>query len=345
MLDNLLSQLPVGVRETVARLLLAFVALLLTWVFRSALSRLIIGPLRRRAAKTPGTLDDSLIDILERPVQLLILAVGLSLAVQILAMDEATNRFIGQLIRTLVIFAVGLAVYQAVNVISFSSAQLRTITGIVIEARLVPFMRVAMRLVIIALATTIIIQAWGYDVSGLIAGLGLGGLAFSLAAKDTVENLFGFSAIVTDRPFEVGDYIVTADAEGTVENVGLRSTAIRRPDQARVTVPNSRMSTGPVTNWSRLVKRQISFTLGLTYDTTGAQMQTLLDRLRALLTGHPRVEKGSVSVFFTEFGENALKISISAYLLIPDGGQFMHEREALNLNIMQIIGELGLSLA
>src|SRR5947208_14792157 len=94
-------------------------------------------------------------------------------------------------------------------------------------------------MIVLALALVIIIQVWGYDVTGLIAGLGLGGLALSLAAQDTLSNVFGFAAIVSDRPFVVGEYIKTKDVEGAVERVGLRSSRVRQIDQAIVAVPNN----------------------------------------------------------------------------------------------------------
>src|SRR3982751_4471798 len=126
----------------------------------------------------------------------------------------------------------------------------------------------ATKTILMALALVIIIQEWGYDVSGLVAGLGLGGLAFSLAAKDTVENLFGFTTIVSDQPFVVGEFIKSNDIEGTVEHVGIRSTRIRQQDQSYVIVPNSKLASAPILNWSRLNKRWYNTTLRVSYNAT-----------------------------------------------------------------------------
>src|SRR5262249_35855949 len=132
------------------------------------------------------------------------------------------------------------------------------------------------KLLFIVLAVLVIVQEWGYDPSGLIAGLGIGGLAISLAAQDTVKNLFGFTTIVGDQPFTVGDFIKTADVEGTVEHVGVRSTRIRRQDQAYVTVPNSVLANSAILNWSRLSKRWIDMTLRITYDASRSDILKLL---------------------------------------------------------------------
>src|SRR5262249_8920002 len=151
-------------------------------------------------------------------------------------------------------------------------------------------------------------QEWGYDVTGLIAGLGLGGLAISLAAQDTLSNIFGFAAIVSDRPFVVGEYVKTKDVEGSVERVGLRSTRVRQIDQAVVAVPNSMLASSAILNWSRLSKRKLEVTLGVTYKTRPDQMEALLASLREMLKAHDKVDPNSVVVYFIGFGQSALNI-------------------------------------
>lgn len=337
-----LRSLPPDVHDTVVRILLAALALLATFLLRGMLTRLIIRPLRRRAEGTASRLDDQVLNIIQQPVQVLIVAIGFSLAAQTLVVDEATTFFVSRTIRSLIIIAIAVAIFRVAEVMAFNSAQLRLLTGLSVEERLVPFVRVSLRLVIIALTISIILQEWGYDVTGLIAGLGLSGLAISLAAKDTIENLFGFSAIVTDRPFVVGDYIVVGDTEGTVEHVGLRSTRLRRRDQARITVPNSRLVSAVVTNLSRMNKRWIDLTLGVGPETKSAQLQTLLARLRALLKAHPKIDPDSVVVLFTGISGVRLEIMIRAYMTLPSWVDFMRERETLNFQIMDVIQEMEL---
>src|SRR5262249_22476726 len=151
------------------------------------------------------------------------IAFGLLIGAEILNVDVTTSVFVVHLARVFIIIAALLAAYSIVDALAPSSNRLFRLTGLTINERLLPFMRTAIKLVLVAVAVVIIIQEFGYDVSGLVAGLGLGGLAFSLAAKDTVENLFGFTTIVSDQPFIVGEFIKTGDIEGTVEHVGIRS--------------------------------------------------------------------------------------------------------------------------
>jgi MscS family membrane protein len=330
------------VQDVILRVLLALLALLLIFLLRRVLTWLVLSPLRRAVERTQWRADDVMLEIAVIAVRYFIIAFGIYIAAQILQLGDI---FIERLVRTFVIIGVTMGFYRAVGVIALSQRQLRNITGLSIEDELLPFVRTALRLVIIAIALVIVIQEWGYDVSGLIAGLGLGGLAFSLAAKDTVENLFGFTAVVGDRPFVEGEVIRIEGAEGKVENVGLRSTRIRQPDQSLVTVPNSKMTTSAIVNLSRLSKRRYVNRLGIDYWATSAQMRTLLSRIRQNLTKRPNVEKETVQAFFVKFGENALEIEITCYIRLADYAQFSAESEDINLSIIDLIEELGLEMA
>ena len=161
-------------------------------------------------------------------------------------------------------------------------------TGLNIEERLLPFIRNGLRVLMGIIAFVIILQEWQFDVGGLVAGLGLGGLGVSLASQDRAGNLFAFTTIVGDGPLINGEYIVTPDVAGIVEGVGIRYMRVRRLNQAQVSIPNSKLTDSPITNWSRLHKRRMNLTLGVTYSTTSDQMRALLNRLDEMLKGRER---------------------------------------------------------
>lgn len=331
-------------RNNIVRGLLAALALLLIWLLRRVLAALVVAPLRRLAKRTNATWDDVLLDTIIIPARLVIMAVGLAVGVQILQVDIQTSQFVQRFIRTLLIMALFLAAFRAINVLAPSSNRLFRLTGLTINERLLPFARTATKLILAALALVIIIQEWGYDVSGLVAGLGLGGLAFSLAAKDTVENLFGFTTIVGDQPFMVGEYIKTNDVEGTVEHVGIRSTRIRQPDQSYVTVPNSKLASAPVLNWSRLSKRWYNTTLRVTYDAQRSDLTSLMEHIRTMLLKREHVEVDSVLVNFITFGDHGFEILVRCYINLADWTAFTAEKEIINLEIMGIFEELHLKI-
>lgn len=340
-----LDSLPADIAIVVVRVFLAILAFLLIWVLRRLITRLLIAPFRSFAKRSSTDIDNIILDIVEQPSRYIVIALGLFISTSILQLDNVELLFIQRLARTLIIIAIAVGIFNAIGLVGTSTRRLLRVTGINLEDELLPFVRTGLRIVTIAITLIIIIQEWGYNVSGLIAGLGLGGLAFSLAAQDTIANLFGFSTIVGDRPFVVGEYVVTSDAEGVIERVGVRSTQIRTLDQSLIVVPNSRMASATITNWSRLTKRRYNFTIGVTYDADSAAMQRLLDRLREMLAARETVEEGTVVVHFTEFGSSSLDVLIRCNVMLPDWGEWAAERERINLAVMDIVNELGMSFA
>lgn len=336
--------LPESFRNNLTRILLAILVFVLFWVLRRLLARLVVVPLRGLAKRTNSAWDEVVLDIITVPARLVIIALGLIVGAEILNVDASTSVFVIHLARMLIIIAVLMATYQIVDALAPSSPRLFGLTGLTINERLLPFARTAVKLVLIAVAVVIIIQEWGYDVSGLVAGLGLGGLAFSLAAKDTVENLFGFTTIVGDQPFMVGEFIKAADVEGTVEHVGVRSTRLRQPDQSYVTIPNSKLASSPILNWSRLSKRWYNTTLRITYTASRQDILDLMARIRTMLASHEKVQDDAIIVHFISFGDFGYEILVRCYVNLSDWGEFTAEREQINLEIMQIFEELGLKI-
>jgi MscS family membrane protein len=336
------NNLPAGVQDAIVRILVLILALVLLLALRGILRWLMLVPLRRLIERTSIKNDEAFINAATPAVRLLLIALALFISAQILRMDSI---FLENLVRTLVIVAVLVLLNQLIGILLPSSKRLFSITGITLEERLIPFVRVAVRLLIICAGVVIVLQEWGYDVSGLVAGIGLGGLAFSLAAQDTVANLFGFVAIVGDRPFNVGDYIKTVDVEGSVEHVGLRSTRVRQLDQALVMVPNNKLANSAILNWSRLVKRRIDYVLHIRYGTSSQQMSAVLAELRDYLKSQEKIEADSVIVNFINFGDSALEVLIRAYVQLADWGEFTLEKERINLEIMDLVKQAGLDIA
>jgi MscS family membrane protein len=341
-----LNELPRNLRDPVLRIVLALLAILLIWLLRRVVAWIIAKPLSHLLQRYTGPdRMNVMLRLIQGPINLLVIALALTVATNIILPDRAMLEFSTRLTRSVVIVAAALLGVNAVDVFLTSGRVLTGLTGIVIEEQLVPFLRASIKAVIIALAVVIFLQEWNYDITGLVAGLGLAGLAFSLAAQETVSDLFAFSTIVSDRPFEVGEYIVTPDTEGTVVAIGPRSVRIRRIDQAYITLPNSLVAKQYVVNWSRLSRRQINFVLGVTYNTRSEDMRLLLQRLREMLMAHEGIDTESIVVYFTEFGDSALRILIRCYMPIPDWAAFQAEREAINLKIMEIVEDMELSIA
>ena len=202
-----------------------------------------------------------------------------------------------------------------------------------------------LRVIIIAIGFTILAQEWGYDVNGFVAGLGIGGLAFALAAQDTIANIFGGIVILVEKPFTIGDWILSKDVEGMVEDITFRSTKVRTFAQALVTVPNSALAKQAITNWTRMGRRRISFTLGVAKNTSRQEMKQILDKIRDMLSTHPEVHPATIFANFDKFGEYSLDILIYCFTKTTAWGQWLQVKEDILFKIMAILEEEGVKLA
>jgi len=190
-----------------------------------------------------------------------------------------------------------------------------------------------------------VMRALGFNVTAILAGLGVGGLAIALAAQKTVENLFGGISVILDQPVRVGDYGRFGEISGTVEDIGLRSTRVRTLDQTLVTIPNSEFSMMKLENFERRSKMRWAPRLGLRYDTTAAQMEQVLTHIREMLLAHPMVLNDPARVRFTNFGPSSLDVDIYAFLKTEEMNDYWAVVEDLNLKLMAIVAACGVEFA
>lgn len=201
------------------------------------------------------------------------------------------------------------------------------------------------KVIIFSLATVIVISELGYDISGLITGLGLGGLTFSLAAQNTATNLFSGFEIVSDKPFDVGDYISTPSVEGTIEDITMRSTRVRTVADTVMVVPNSKLIDEPITNWSRMHKRFVDMTIGLTYDTKTEVIKKCVTDIEQMLKTHPDVDNGRIVVTFSEFADSSLNIRIIYFAATTVYDDFLYIKQDVNYKIREIVENNGANFA
>jgi MscS family membrane protein len=179
----------------------------------------------------------------------------------------------------------------------------------------------------------------------LLAGLGLGGLAFALAAKDTAANVFGSIMILWDRPFVVGDWIRVGAAEGTVEEIGFRSTRIRTFYDSQISVPNSQMANVEVDNLGRRLYRRTRQILGVTYDTSPEKMELFLEGLKNIIKASPVTRKDYFHVVFAGYGSSSLEVMLYYFLKVSDWSQELIAKQNINLEILRLAKELNVDFA
>ncbi|MCA9687181.1 MAG: mechanosensitive ion channel family protein, partial [Myxococcales bacterium] len=213
------------------------------------------------------------------------------------------------------------------------------------DDQLVPVIRTLAKILVVIVGLLLLFQNLGYEVGSLLAGLGIGGAAIALASKDTIANLFGSIVIFVDRPFQIGDWVEIGEQEGTVEEVGLRVTRIRTFANSLITVPNSALTTTAINNWSRMRKRRIKLTIGVTYDATPVQIEQAVEAIREVLHADRRVAQDFMLVNFTDFGASSLDIFVYAFTLTTRWDEYMQVRQELLLEFMRRLQGLGLSFA
>ncbi len=208
--------------------------------------------------------------------------------------------------------------------------------------------RISIRLIsIVAVAYVAVIAAesFGVPVAPIVAGLGVGGLAIALAVRPTLENIVGGFILFADKPVRVGDYCRFGEEYGTVEEIGLRSTRLRKFDDTLVTVPNGDFSQRELTNFTVRRQRLYHTTLGLRYETTPEQLRYVMAKLREMFLGHPQVSPDWLYVRFDGFGDFSLDIEIYAYIRAPQWLKYGAIREDISFRIMDIVKEAGTGFA
>lgn len=322
----------------VAVAVLVFLAFLL---LRGILTRFLFGLVSKIAARSKKEIDISFFLALEKPLKNFILVLGLYSALSILPLTPPFRVYLTVLFRILIVIFVAWGLYNLTESRFFKTISRRY----QLDPLLVQFLVKALRVVIVALAGIMIIQQLGYDVNGFIAGLGLGGLAVALAAKDALANIFAGIVIIADKPFSVGDWISTPAVEGTVEQVSFRSTKIRTFAQALVTVPNTSLANEAVTNWTRMGKRRVSFNLRVALDTPREKLERCISRIREALQGHPGIHQDTILVHFERFGESSLEIMVYFFTKPTAWAEYLSVKESVNLKIIEILEEEGVTLA
>ncbi|MDR1585721.1 MAG: mechanosensitive ion channel family protein [Prevotellaceae bacterium] len=212
-----------------------------------------------------------------------------------------------------------------------------------IDVRLVPMFRRVILIIVWIIGIVTALNNVGLDIKTLLGALGVGGLATALAAQDTIKNIFGGFTLLTDQPFRIGDMITVDSFQGTVEEVGFRSTRIRTLEKRLVTIPNSKIMDASVVNISNEPKRRVTIKLGLTYDTTPEQMKQAISILQELTKTTRSIDPKESIVYFSDFEDSALVITFIYYIL--KSGDIPQTTSAMNMAILESFNTAGLKFA
>jgi MscS family membrane protein len=237
------------------------------------------------------------------------------------------------------------AAYRLVDLVSAFLHKRAQLTDNKLDDALVPLIPRTLKIFVTVIGFVFIADNLNVDISSLLAGLGLGGLAFALAAKDMVQNLFGSVTVLMDRTFSVGDWVIVEDVEGSVERIGFRSTRIRTFYNSVVTVPNSKFITATVDNMGERRYRRLSCKLSLTYDTPPDHIEAFCEGVRELVRQHPYMRKDYYQVYLNEFAASSLDVLLYVFWETPEWSTELRERHRFMLDVLRLAQKLGVEFA
>jgi MscS family membrane protein len=311
------------------------VAKILYWIFGRIVKTL--------TAKSKTKLDDIIVDMIEEPIVLIVTIIGVWFAIARLNFPEEILAWIDNVYWVIITLTVTWLLARLVDaVIREYIVPLTQKTEGDFDDQIVPIIRKAIRAAIWILGIIIALNNAGYNVGALLAGLGIGGLALAMAAKDTVANIFGGITIFTDKPFTINDRVKINGFDGTITEIGIRSTRLKTLENRIVTIPNSKFTDGMVENVSSEPHRKVVLKLGLTYDTTADKIQNGMKALKEIVDNNDQLEENAV-ISFTEFGDFALGILFIYY--IKKDGDIMGAQTEVNLEVKTRFEALGIEMA
>jgi MscS family membrane protein len=282
---------------------------------------------------------------IDRPISALAMAGVFRLGIPLLLFPIGISRIALTATAILAAFSIVWLAYRVIDILTDWLEAKAAATETKLDDQLVPLVSKSLKVFVAVVGGMFILQNLNVDVGSLLAGLGLGGLAFALAAKDTVANFFGSVTIFVDKPFQIGDWVVIAGVEGTVEEVGFRTTRVRTFYDSLVTLPNSTIAMANVDNYGARRYRRYKTTLGLTYDTPPEKMQAFLEGVRGIIQALPGMRKDYYFVEFSDYGDFALQVMLYCFMDVPNWAGELRTKSYLNLEILRLAKELDVHFA
>lgn len=299
---------------------------------------------------------DKLLGLLKKPLGILIMLIIFYLAFdrlefpvewKFVTIDKFGLRMV--LYRSFQILIVASITWIFLRLIDFFGLVLMhraSLSGSITGDQLVPFIKETIKVIVTIFSIFFIMGVvFKLNVASLIAGLGIGGLAIALAAKETLENLLGSFTIFLDKPFVIGDLIKVGGIQGHVENIGFRSTRIRTLEKSFVTVPNKKLIDNELDNLSHRSQRRVNINIGLTYETKAVQLKNIVADIQTYIDNHPQVSKKETVVRLHDFDSNAINIMVLYFVDSIEYTVYLNVREEINYKILEIIEKYGSSVA
>lgn len=313
---------------------------LLDWIFGFLIRRMI------PRLFPQAILTKELIPPVAHPLSLLVVVAFLrGFLPALLLPPDGLGKYLLLIFSIMIPVFVVLVAYRLVDIAASIFASLAGKTETTMDDQLVPLLTKATKLIVVVLGIIFILDNLNINVTALLAGVSIGGLALALAAQDTVKNFIGSISIFVDRPFVIGDFVDTGSLTGVVTEVGVRSTRLRAPDGAMVSIPNGQLADAKVTNHGVRTYRRYATKFGLTYGTPVTKIQTFVERTRAIVEAHPDTRKEASIIYFDEMGDSSLNVTFIVFFELTDYGKWLSARQDVLTAILAMAEEIGVSFA
>lgn len=321
----------------IGKIIIALIILAFFLVLRGVLTKYILNTLHRWTEKSNTDIDNKIVDALIPPIRFIPIILGVFFAAQALQLEGLLYGIVIQIIRSMIAYTIFWALYRALKPLRrVSNALEKALTPTMMDW-IFKFLRVA----VLFIGGAVILEIWGIAIGPLLAGMGLLGAAVALGAQDLFKNLIGGITVIAEKRFHPGDWIkVDGVVEGTVEEVGFRSTRVRRFDKAPVYVPNSCLSDAVVTNFTRMTNRRIYWKIGVTYSTSKEQLMLIRDEITNYLATHEDFEKPpKVSTFvrIDSFNASSIDFMIYCFTKTTNWGEWLAVKEEFALFIKDVV--------
>lgn len=334
-------KLNIDIKSTIV----AFAIVLIFIVFRKIFTKYILKSITKFTSKTKSKIDDELVIAFKKPMRSAITVLGIYLALAYLPLKAETYDVLSKYFRSYIIIMLAWGLYNLEGTYLIFHKRIENRFNFKTKEILKPLLTKSLRIITIILAIGMIFDEFDYNINGFVAGLGLGGLAVAMAAKDTLANILGGLVIIIDKPFDIGDWIKVTDIEGVVESISFRSTKIRTFSKVLVSVPNSKIADESISNFSKREIRRIDFKLGVTYNTSKEKLKNCIDAIETMLTIHPKVNKENILVKFDEFNDSSLDVFIYFFTNTSNWENYLNIKQDINFKIMEILEQKKVSVA
>jgi MscS family membrane protein len=322
--------------------ILAFMSFLTHKIFTLIFEKLILRILKASGYESIAT---KYILPVARPLSIFLVVLMLVVFVPVLQLSPAISRYVILTLKAFLPLFGTVVIYRLVGVIAVYLEKMAGKTESTLDDQMVPLIRKTLKSFVVIVGGLFILENLNIPILPLLTGLSIGGLAFALAAQDTIKNFFGSLMIFIDKPFQIGDWITSGDIDGTVEEVGFRSTRIRTFRDSVVYVPNGHLADSTIDNHGLRQYRRFYTQIAMTYDTPAELIELFVEGLKKIVGTHPDTRKDYHNIYFNEMADSSLNVMLYIFFDVPSWGKELKARHEVLIEVVKLAEELGVNFA